>query len=142
MKKLRKEKKERKLQDDTALKASLTVGVGPITKETLKYFEETNNDEDKAREAAVREFLNFYLKYSDEELEELEIMATQQSQKDDVVYIAFSNVTDVRNIYGRAAICKNKEVITRQLWYHHSSSTGTCTCRKNVPRQGKIAEIH
>ena len=45
----------------------------------------------------------------------MEIMATQTSPKDDIVYVAFSSVTDVRNIYGRAAICKHPDVTTQNF---------------------------
>ena len=117
-KKLKKERqiqRKEKLQKETATKASLTVGIGPVTKDTLRHFEDTEKDTKKAEEAAVKEFLGFYLKYGDNELEKLEIKATQVAPKEDMIYVAFADKKDVQDIYSRAARCRNEEVSTRNF---------------------------
>ena len=107
----RKNKKEK--QAETALKASFMIGIGPVTKESIGYFESLNKDTEEAKKEAVEEYLRFYLRYNTEEIEQLEIAATQIAPKDDVIYIAFNNSRDVHNIYQRAAQCKHPEVTTQ-----------------------------
>ena len=117
----KKQKKERqrirneKLQKETAEKASLTIGIGPITKDTISHFEDIENDAKKAKEAAVKEFLGFYLKYGDKEIEELEIKAMQIAPKDNIMYVALADKKDVKVIYVRASQCKHEEVTTRNF---------------------------
>ena len=107
--------KTERLIKDTAAKAGLIVGLGPITAETLKHFEDTETDHETAKSEAVKEFLGFYLKYGDEELERLEIKATQIATKDDIVYVALGDASEIRDIYVRAAQCKHPEVKTRNF---------------------------
>ena len=67
----RKEKRrerDMKMKTDTATKASKIVGLGPIKKDTIKHFKNINGNLEKAKLAAVEEYLQYYLNYSNEEI--------------------------------------------------------------------------
>ena len=115
------EKKDRqsrartKLQTEMAKKASLMVGIGPVTRGSIEHFKKFNNNFEDAKIEAVREFLTFYLKYSSGEAEELEISATQLAPKDHIIYVAFNSHKDVCEIYSRVPRCKHPDVMTRNF---------------------------
>ena len=107
--------KKNKFLAATASKANHTVGLGPISKETIKYFEDSCKDTEKAKVEAVYKFLCFYLRYDRVEIEELKIAATQTAPNDDVVYVAFHDVNDVHTVYTRAAQSKHPDIITHNF---------------------------
>ena len=115
--KMKKEKKKIKIEKykaDTAVKASRIVGIGPITKGSIKHFEKLINDYEKAKLAAVREYLQFYLNYEEDEIEELDIQGTQCA-KDDLVYIVIPQQSNIRELYSRIAKSNNRDIVTRNF---------------------------
>ena len=102
------------MKTDTAIKASKIVGLGPIKKDTIKHFERINSNLEKAKLAAVQEYLQYYLNYSNEEIKDLEIKATKLA-KDDIIYVVFEDQGDIREIYSRIAQSKNDDLATRNF---------------------------
>ena len=92
--------------------------------------------------AATKEFLNFYLRFSENEIKELDIKALQTSPKDDIMYLAFNNQSSVRNIYRRIAQCKNSDVVTRnfvppQFFERYMFLSKKCTEMRNIDKNLK-----
>ena len=113
----RKEKRRERdirMRSETASKASKIVGIGPITKDTIKHFERINENLEKAKLAAVEEYLQHYLNYSNREIKELSIKDTKHA-KDEIVYVVFEDQGDIRELYGRMAQSKNDELVTRNF---------------------------
>ena len=122
------EEEDQAHSDENGIKASCIVGIGPITTETLKHFEDISDNFEIAKEQAVIEFLKFYLKYDNIELHDLNIVSTQIAPKDDIIYVAFDNTKDVRDIYKKIAQVKHPDVTTRNFvppqfyaWYMYLS---------------------
>ena len=113
-KKERSRQRKEKYKAETSLKASRIVGIGPITKATVKHFEKVTNNFEKAKMEAVREYLQFYLRYEEDEIDDLGIIATQLA-KDDYVYIVMEDQSNIRELYGRIARCQNPDIETRNF---------------------------
>ena len=94
-KKLRQKQRKEKLKADTAQKASRIVGIGPIYTKSVKFFEKELKIFEKAKLAAVGEFLKFYLNYTEEDIDELGIEATKMA-KDDLIYIVIREQSEIR----------------------------------------------
>ena len=115
---LRKEKAEAKKKvkrDNVTNKAKNIVGVGPIKKTSIQHFQSNNCNFEDAKMNALKEHLKFYLHYDDEELTDLEISATQMCVKDDIIYAAFKNNEDVRELHARTTACKDDRVQLRNF---------------------------
>ena len=114
--KLRKKKaaaKKKAKQDDTTEKDERILGIGPIVASTLKFFMRKTNNIEKAKIGAVQEWLAFYLKFEDEEIQQMDINATQLAAKGDIIYVSFDNSDSIKEIHMRAAECRNDEIILR-----------------------------
>ena len=109
----RKQRKEQ-LKADTSVKASKIIGIGPVTKMSVDHFEKELQNFEKAKMAAVNEFLQFYLNYEKDEIEDLEIEATQMA-KDDIVYIVIKDQSNIHELYRRIAQSQNNDIITRNF---------------------------
>ena len=71
---------------------------------------------EQAKIAAVRNYLQFYLKFEDEELDNMDIKETMTAAKgDDTLYVAFQNKGDIREVHLRMAECGNPDLNTRKL---------------------------
>ena len=67
-----------------------------------------------AKTKAVNEFLNYFLEYSEEELDFISIEDIIVSAKaDNIVYIAFGDLNDIKEIYSRISECKNPAINVR-----------------------------
>ena len=64
-------KHRQKKEVDVYNKGNHMIGIGPVKKQSIDYHMEKERNYEDAKEKAVREFLGFYLKFSDEELEEM-----------------------------------------------------------------------
>ena len=108
--KLKREKK----RATTASKASNILGLGPITRASVDYFEKKHKNFEKAKMEAVNEFLQFYLNYDEDEIKDLGIEATQMA-KDEVIYLFFTDQSNIREVYGRIALSQNTDIISRNF---------------------------
>ena len=115
--KIKKQKKLRKEKEmNTLKKARHIIGLGPITDKALEHHNKENKgDFEKAKKEATKEYLAYFLNYDDEELENITIAETSVAKKDDIMYIAFQNEDDIKEIYSRIATCGDPEIYTRNF---------------------------
>ena len=121
MKRERQKKRKNKIEANTSEKASKMIGLGPITQESIDFFEKQGHNFEKAKHEAAKEYLSFFLKFSEQEIEKLNIVGTQLVPKDDILYLALESTQGIKDIYSRIARCKNPDVSTRNFvppqWY-------------------------
>ena len=79
------------------------VGLGPIEEKSIKFFELKGMDNKEATSSAIKEYLNFFLDYNSEELEELKIIETNKSSKNKIIYCVFGRIKDVKEVHLRIA---------------------------------------
>ena len=125
---------------EAATKASHTIGCQPITLAQIKAQMDITKDDSKAREGAVREFLENYLQFNHEELQKIKILDTKLSAKgDSTVYVVFEDLDTIREIHWRVAEIKNPIIVIRnyippQFWRHYMFLNTECTrYRGNYP---------
>ena len=95
-------------------KASHIIGLGPISMDCLNYHRNNTENYDTANISAVKDWLNNYLKFDSTEIEEMEIKETLTSAKGDgIMYVAFTDKSDIAEIYARIAESQNKDISTR-----------------------------
>ena len=111
----KKEQKQKLIQrkENIATRMKHMVGVGPIPQESISHFEKTTKNPNEARIEAIKEYLRYYLKYDTEELNDLNFMETKRAAKDDVIYFALSDQSDIREIYFRRASSGNDDLCVR-----------------------------
>ena len=103
--------KEKKREISTRM--MYMVGIGPIPGDAIKYHEKKTKNPEDARKNAVREFLQYYLDYDNEEIRELEILETKTAAKDDIIYCALGKIEDVKELHYRRAASEDESIITR-----------------------------
>ena len=96
-------------------KAKNIVGIGPIKKSSIEHFQKGGSSLEEAKIEALREHLKFYLHYSEDELEDLKVGATQICAKDDVLYVALESFEDITEIQARTAACRDDRVQLRNF---------------------------
>ena len=95
-------RKER--ERESAKKASRIIGLGPIMKQSIDHYEKQTGDREAGRRKAVREYMEYFLKFEEKNINEMEIMETQCSGKNDnVVYVAFKDIEPIKMIHARMA---------------------------------------
>ena len=114
-KKEKAEMRKKKNRIKTTAKARNIVGAGPMKKSSVEYFQRKGLDFEQAKREVVNEFLKFYLQYEEEDIEDLKIVDTQLAKNDDVIYIAFEDIEDVKEIHARVAACRNEVVQLRNF---------------------------
>ena len=143
--KIKKENKKKNIkhyQAKTASKASCIIGLGPITAESIKHFEDITDNYNIAKEQAVIKFLKFYLKYDNTEIEDINIVSTQTAPKDDIIYVALDNTKNVKDIYKKIAQVKHPEVTTRnfippQFYARHMYLSKVCKHLRDTEKETK-----
>ena len=112
-KKIQKKKKKER-EEVTAQKASCMVGIGPIDTEMI---EKNRNDRipyDESKVMIVKQILTEELKYDELDIEELDIQETRFIPKGDgIMYIAFGDIEQVREIHKRKAELQNDYITVR-----------------------------
>ena len=109
----RKMRRKRKM-GETAQKMKNMIGLGPVTNDSVEHFNRRVKDLKLARRMAVEEYLNHFLDFNEEEISELDIVETKHS-KDNVMYIALSNIEHIREIRFRRAACGNDALVMRDF---------------------------
>ena len=108
------EKNKKHKQSMNASRASHILGISPIHSETISSYMSEGLKFEQAKIKAVHQYLHFYLKFEDEELDIMDIKETMTAMKgDDTLYVAFQNKDDIREIHWRMAECRNSELNTR-----------------------------
>ena len=133
--------KKKKKMEDIAGRMRHMIGLGPIPKASLDFFADRKDDKAKSREKTVIEYLRYYLDFSEDELNELEIMDTKQASKEDIIYIALKNENHIREIHFRRAASGNDDLIvrdyipppiSRQIYGSSATSQEEQSCRSNT----------
>ena len=144
MKKKRRKEKRLLTERTTLHKAACMVGLGPISNDTLKYFEDKGMNQEQARTSAVSEFLNYRLGFSEEDLKDA-IKETKQAGTEDVIYMATEDEDLIKEIYFRKADSRNDKIIVRnyippQLHARFMSLNNICKDKraKNVDLKTQI----
>ena len=88
-------------------------GLGPITIQAEEFYTDETGSPAEGRILAIKDFLENFLDYNQEELETLDIRDTKRSPKDDIVYFALQDASQVKEIHYRLAQAENKELISR-----------------------------
>ena len=115
-KKLLRREKMKKIQMETAHKASHIIGVHPVTQDSLNNFYEQSKDYNKAKIEAAKEYLEEYLDFDEEDFKYCNITDTQMSGKrDDVMYIALDDVDIIKTIQKHVAERQNPEIYLRNF---------------------------
>ena len=128
-KKILRYRRRKMLRTKTATRAKHMIGLGPILKQSVNYFHDITSDIEEAKKMAINEFMITYLQFTEEEVQETNIVDTATSKSDDeIIYVTFSDHDTIRDIYGRAAEIRNNSIQTRvfvppQFWprYQHIS---------------------
>ena len=85
------------------MKARRMAGLGPITEHDINFQMDKTRDYSRAKKWAVKAHLAHYYRYSQDELDSLEILETKRALKDNIIYIALGKERDVKDIYARKA---------------------------------------
>ena len=111
-----KRKKAKKAKDlrvqQTLDKAAHIIGIGPIKPELRKHHSDIIKDIKEATTAALKDFLGNYLAYDKNDLEELTITEIQEG-KDNILYVAFDEIKDIKELRTRVIECGNEMIVTR-----------------------------
>ena len=89
------------------------IGLGPIRQNSIDFFLNVTADYTLAKEMAVKEFLNEYLQFSEEEIEDFIVIDTMISKEKDIVYVTFADHSNIKDIQSRVAEVRLDEVSTR-----------------------------
>ena len=128
------EKKKRKMEE-SARKAQSMVGLGPINEDMFEHYIKAEKNYEKAKLKTVRQYLRLVYKYDEEEIENLIIEETEVTRRDDIyIYIAVSNIQDIKDIYRRKAEVRCDDTILRsyvppQFYTRFNALNGICADR-------------
>ena len=113
-KKLQQRKKRKETERMTALKASHMIGVGPVDRKLLDKRRKEGMSYIVAKELAVKDLLAEQLEYNTEELTELSLEETRfATNGDNMVYLAMSNMEQIKEIHVRKAELRNDTIQVR-----------------------------
>ena len=134
-KKKAKERLETK-KAEIAMKARRMAGIGPITDQEIENQRKKTRDYELAKIWAVKHHLAVYYRYDQNELNELTILETKRTNRDNIVYIAVQDEQDIRDIYARKVECKCdkttvKSFIPPQFFERFSTLNMICATRQN-----------
>ena len=140
MEEKKKRQRDRKLQmqSDTATKARNMIGLGPIPLEAVRGAMRHSRDLERGKRIAFKDHLAAQYDFSDEELRTMIITETKMSGNgDEVIYAAFENHEDVREIYIRQAEYRNDDLTVRgyvppQYYERYSTLNKMCKERRST----------
>ena len=135
------EKKRRK-REEVAGKARRMAGIGPITDQDIETQRTKTNNYELAKVWAVKSHLASKYEYNQTELDQLEIVETKRTNKDDIIYIATENEKDIKDLYYRKAECKRedttiKHFIPPQFWDRFIALNRICALRREEDNELK-----
>ena len=96
----------------TLNKAADILGIGPINNEMKSKNKHVNKDPKTALIETTKDILEANLGYTNEELEMISIAEVQEG-KDDIVYIAFNEINDLKELRIRISECGNFDINSR-----------------------------
>ena len=131
-KKIHRYRKRKILEERTARKGKHMIGLGPVRRQSIGYFNDATADYEYAKVLAVNEFLMEYFQIPEEQMNEFEIVDTMIAKKEeDLIYVTFRDHDSIREIQKRAAELQNEEVMVRnfippQFWDRFSFLNKYC----------------
>ena len=112
--KVRTARRKQALKQECATRAASMLSLGPVSLDSVEYFKNKGQNFETAKVSAVKEFLQYNLNYSEEELCQLTVAETRLSTKgDDIINVALSDVDEAREVYVRKAESRNDNLIVR-----------------------------
>ena len=107
-------KKLREKMSITAEKARHIIGVSPLCEKTIAHHRTNGRTYEEAKCEAIREYLSYFLDFTSEEIDNMEIKETYMAANgDDTLYVAFANIDSIREIHYRLAECRNSNIHVR-----------------------------
>ena len=100
---------------DTLKKANHIIGLGNISKKNIDHFTKEGKTFSEAKIEAVKEFLKYVLGFTEKDINEMRIAETQIAANDDLVYVAFEEVEDIKDIRRRVIDCSDTETKIRDF---------------------------
>ena len=106
--------RRQKQKQEVSLKAAHMASLGPISIDSVRYFQNKKVNFEEAKVKAVEEFLKYKLDYSEDELKEVEIKETRLSTKGDkIINIAMGTVEMIRELYIHKAEVGDDKITVR-----------------------------
>ena len=113
MKKLKEKKWREEKIEKAALVVQCMVGLGPIKQQSFNYFNKIMGNFSEAKKMAAVEYLTDYLKFSHNDMSDIDINNTKISPKgDDILYAVFDCPEKAKNIRCHIADCRNLDIQT------------------------------
>ena len=113
-KKLKMEKRRMRLKRECATRASNMIRIGPISTDSVEYFMKQGQNFEDAKVSAFKEFCQYNLNYSAEELSQMEVAETRLSTKgDNILNIALFDEDGIKELFVRRAESRNENITAR-----------------------------
>ena len=99
---------------EVATKASHMASLGPISLQSVNFFQKDGNTFEIAKTLAVCEFLQYNLGYTMEDLNKIEILETRMSMSgDEFINVALVSDDDIYKIYIQQSEIRNEDITIR-----------------------------
>ena len=112
---MRMKRRGKEIAADCAFKAGHMIGIGPLKKATAVERMKSGDNFEEAKTATLKDLLKDNLGYIDEELGKLSVteMKFTTRGEEDILYVAFANKEDIKELYVRKAESGNDEISLR-----------------------------
>ena len=136
-KKAERYRRKKNLEKKTATKAQHILGIGPIRRESIGYFFDATADWELAKKLAINEYLEEYLQFNTDDINDFEVIETMISKSDDE--ILYATLFAIKEIHRRVAELRNDEIMIRnyippQFWERYRFLSQYCAdLRANDP---------
>ena len=112
--KMKKKKyKIKKQKAEVARKARSMVRIGPITDQEIEIQRLRTKDYETAKQWAIKAHLADKYSYNQQELDELNILETKRTNREEIVYFAVEKEAEIRDIYYRKAECRQDDTTVK-----------------------------
>ena len=143
-KKLQRYRRRKQLEERTANKGRHMLGLGPIRRQSIGYFQDAKVDFPEAKIMAVNEFLMEFLQISEDEMQDFTILDTMISKKEeDLIYVTFRDHSSIRDIHRRVAELQSEDIMVRnfippQYWERYLHLNRYCSKLKQEDKDIKF----
>ena len=129
-------------EHQTSQKAQMMIGFSPISATSVEYHQKQGTDYNDAKIKALHEYLNYFLNFEQDELMQIGINDTKMAANDNTLYVAFTNLEDIKEINHRFAECRNNNIFSRnfvppQYYQRYMHINAKCTEMRNADRNLK-----
>ena len=143
-KRIHRYRKRKVLKEKTARKGKHMIGLGPICRQSIGFFNDVTADYEYAKVLAVNEYLMEYLQISEEDMKDFTVVDTMIAKREeDLIYVTFKEYEAIREIHRRTAELKNEEIMVQnyippQFWERFSHLNRYCMDLKNDDKDVKF----